>query len=60
VARSTEQFDELVCGPSVRELVEAGYLADARILTAARPLDLSDVKRIAGDFSGRGARPGDV
>ena len=43
-------FGELVCGPAVRELTEAGYLAEARILTAPPP-DLSGVKRVAGDFA---------
>jgi superfamily II DNA or RNA helicase len=46
-----DQFDDLVCGPSVRDLTEAGYLAPARILSSPVHLDLSAVKTVGGDFA---------
>ncbi len=45
-----EHFDVLVCGPSVRDLIEAGWLADARVLTARAP-DLTGIKRLGGDYA---------
>jgi DNA repair protein RadD len=46
-----DQFDELVCGPSVADLIAGGFLADARVLSAPREVDLSGVKKLAGDFA---------
>ena len=43
-------FDKLICGPSIKDLIEQGYLADARIFTVPAP-DLSKVKRIGGDYA---------
>jgi DNA repair protein RadD len=43
-------YDELVIGPSVRELEEQGWLAPA-VVYAAPPPDLSRVRTVAGDYS---------
>ncbi len=43
-------FDALVQGPSMRELIDAGYLADYRIFAPPAP-DLSDVPMVGGDFN---------
>lgn len=45
-----DHFETLICGPSIGELIEQGYLADMRIFTAPVP-DLSNVKRVAGDYA---------
>ena len=46
-----ERFDVLVCGPSIKELIDAGFLADMRVLTAPRRLDLSSIRKVAGDYA---------
>jgi DNA repair protein RadD len=43
-------FDDLVYGPSVRELIDAGFLADLDVLSHPAP-DLSGIKKIAGDYA---------
>lgn len=42
-------FDAMVVGPSMRELIDKGYLADYRLF-APPPPDLGAVSTIAGDF----------
>ena len=47
-------FERLLIGPSVRELMDQGFLAPYRAFAPADgPPDLSRVKRIAGDFDSR-------
>lgn len=48
-----EFFDELVEGPPVRELIEAGNLAPYRLLAPASNLSLASVHRSAGDYNRR-------
>jgi len=43
-------FDELVCGPSARDLIADGYLSPSRCYVPRRRVDLSDVKSRAGDY----------
>ena len=43
-------FDALVTGPSMRELIAAGYLAPTRCFVPSRRLDLTGVKSRAGDY----------
>jgi DNA repair protein RadD len=45
-------FDELVCGPSVRELIDAGRLCDYKLYAPSR-VDLSGVHTVGGDFNKR-------
>jgi len=44
-------FDRLVIGPSVADLVTHGYLTPARIYAPPLQVDLSAIKRRAGDFA---------
>jgi DNA repair protein RadD len=46
-----EAFDELVIGPDVRELIDAGHLAPFRYLAPKTPIDLSGVRSLGGDFN---------
>lgn len=43
------QFDAMVIGPTVRELIDQGYLADYR-LYAPPPPDLTGVHTVAGEY----------
>jgi DNA repair protein RadD len=43
-------FDDLVCGPSVAELVRGGYLSPIRCFVPAQRLNLSGVRSRAGDY----------
>lgn len=45
-------FDEIVLGPTVRELIDGGYLSKYRIFAPTMP-DLSKVHAVAGDFDQR-------
>ncbi len=42
-------FDAMVVGPSVRELIDAGYLADYRLFAPPGP-DVTGVRTLAGDY----------
>ncbi|OAN53877.1 hypothetical protein A6A04_13370 [Paramagnetospirillum marisnigri] len=44
-------FHEAVRGPSMRELIQAGYLADFAVLAPPTRIDLSTVKTRGGDFA---------
>ncbi|MFZ9621381.1 MAG: DEAD/DEAH box helicase [Prochlorococcaceae cyanobacterium] len=44
-------FDRLVMGPSVADLVTDGFLTTARIYAPPQTVDLSDLRRRAGDFA---------
>jgi DNA repair protein RadD len=46
-----DAFDEMVIGPDVRELIDAGYLASFQYLAPDTAIDLSQVRRIGGDFN---------
>jgi DNA repair protein RadD len=46
----SDLFGGLVVGPSVRSLIDAGYLSDYEILAPASGVDLSGVKTRAGDY----------
>jgi DNA repair protein RadD len=43
-------FDDLVLGPSTKELIDSGWLSPVRCFVPARRIDLSGVKTIAGDW----------
>ncbi len=45
-----EVFDEMVLGPSTRELIDLGALAEYRLFAPSQQLDLSGVKSRMGDF----------
>jgi DNA repair protein RadD len=44
-------FDELVIGPSVGELIRAGYLSPYRVYVPAKYVDLSRIRTRAGDYA---------
>lgn len=44
-------FDELVEGPTVAELIEAGFLVKPRVFGPPEKLDLSNVKTKMGDYA---------
>jgi DNA repair protein RadD len=46
-----EAFDQMVIGPDVRELIDAGHLAPFRYLAPRTPIDLSGVRSLGGDFN---------
>jgi superfamily II DNA or RNA helicase len=43
-------FDTIVEGPSVRMLIDRGYLSDYRLIAPRNVLDMSDVKTKGGDY----------
>ena len=45
-------FDHIICGPSVRELIDLGHLSDFRVFAPppGKQVDLSGVKTLAGDY----------
>lgn len=45
-----EVFDEMVMGPTTRELIDIGALSEYRLFAPAQQLDLSGVKSRMGDF----------
>ena len=45
-----DAFDEMVIGPDMRELIDAGYLAPFRYLAPSTTVDLSGVRSIGGDY----------
>lgn len=50
-------FDSLIEGPTMRQLINAGYLSDYRLITPINDLDLSDVGiNNAGEFQRDGLR----
>ncbi len=42
--------DEMVCGPSVKELTARGFLSPVRVFTAKETLDKTGIKMIGGDY----------
>jgi DNA repair protein RadD len=46
-----DAFDQMVIGPDVRELIDAGFLAPFRYLAPNTEIDLSRVRSIGGDFN---------
>lgn len=44
-------FDDLVCGPSVNELIEQGHLCSYKLFADESPMNTRGVKRQAGDYS---------
>lgn len=47
----SEVYNDIVCGPSVKELIQDGYLVEPRIYSAPLHLDLSRVKKTGGDYN---------
>ncbi len=46
-------FDALVLGPTVRALVDEGYLVPSRVFSAAQPPNLTRVQTVRGDYDAR-------
>jgi len=44
-------FDELICGPSVADLIEQRWLSPYRLFAPGRGVDLDDVQKTAGDYN---------
>ncbi len=44
-------FDVLVKGPGIRELIDAGYLAEPVTYGPLKKLDLSGIRTVAGDYN---------
>ena len=44
-------FDDLIIGPTVAELIEAGYLCDYEIFAPPVQVDMSGVHKVAGDYN---------
>lgn len=44
-------FDALVQGPTIAQLIEAGYLCDYEIMAPPQVADVSNVKTTAGDYN---------
>lgn len=43
-------FEKLICGPSLRELIDMGHLSEYTLFVAKKVVDTSKVKSLAGDF----------
>lgn len=43
-------FDSMVLGPTVRDLIDRGYLADYRLFRDPNPPDFSKIRRVAGEY----------
>lgn len=46
-------FNDLVCGPSVSELMEQGHLCNYKLFADANPMSTKGVRRQGGDYSVR-------
>jgi DNA repair protein RadD len=44
-------FDELICGPGYRELIDAGYLKPFEVMSVPSGVDLAGVRTIGGDYA---------
>ena len=44
-------FNELVCGPSVKQLMAAGHLCNYRLFADANPMSTKGVRKQGGDYS---------
>lgn len=44
-------FDDLVCGPSVKALMDQGYLCNYRLFADENPMSTKGVRKQAGDYS---------
>ena len=44
-------FNELICGPSVAELMKQGYLSPYRLFADANPMSTRGVRKQGGDYS---------
>lgn len=44
-------FDALVCGPTMQQLVDAGYLAASRCYVPPRRIDTAGLRKVAGDWA---------
>lgn len=44
-------FDNLILGPSIKWLIERGYLSRPRVFAPPMQMDLDGIKTIAGDYS---------
>lgn len=44
-------FDALVCGPTVRSLIDEGYLSKFKLYADANPMQTKGVKTTAGDYN---------
>lgn len=49
----TSQFDELILGLAVRELIDAGHLCPFKLFAAKNRIKAADIKVTAGDFNQR-------
>lgn len=46
-----DMFDEMIMGPSVRSLIDAGALAEFRLFAPSSQVDLTGVRMVAGEFN---------
>src|SRR5205823_814241 len=44
-------FDDLVLGPTIKELVEGGFLSPSRCFVPERRVDLRDIRTRGGDYA---------
>jgi superfamily II DNA or RNA helicase len=44
-------FDAIVCGPSMQELVDGGFLAPSKVYIPSATIDTSGLKTVAGDYA---------
>lgn len=44
-------FEEMVCGPSVKELIQMGFLVQPRVFSSPLRMDLSLIRTTAGDYN---------
>jgi len=44
-------FDDLICGPSTKELIDRGYLSPYKLFQAAKVTNTAKVKSTGGDFN---------
>lgn len=43
-------FDSMIVGPSVRELIDAGFLSDYKIFAPANAVDVSKMRTLGGEY----------
>ncbi len=43
-------FDDMVCGPTMQTLIDAGHLSPARCLVPSRTIDTTGLKKLGGDY----------
>jgi DNA repair protein RadD len=51
LGKPTGNFDDIICGPPMLELIERGFLVPLRYFSAPHPIDTSGIHTTGGDYN---------